>query len=263
MPTALSTRFGIDVSRVAGAVALHAPGAQLVMINRVIGLGFRPSLTEAALDDVIALYGALGVKKFLVSWCPLARPIAAMHWMAARGFRVDGELAKFYFRPTPRTRSLTSDLTVIHIDRSRAVEYGTLVARGHNDPPEFSAAHAATVGHPDWRHYLVLDGERPIGGGCLFLRDGVAWCGFASTVPEYRGRGAQAALLARRANDAANAGVELVCCEAAPDTAAYPSPSYRNMIRSGFTRAYVRPNMLYGGLSSAVPSSRLNSRDDG
>lgn len=130
------------------------------------------------------------------------------------------------------------------VDVSQAAVYGELVARGHGDVPELAAAHAATVGAPGWSHYLVHAGAVPIAGGCLFYQASMAWCGFAATLPEYRGRGAQGALLRHRVHDAASLGAEWVVCEAAPDTAERPGASYRNMMRAGFQRAYERPNVL-------------------
>ena len=41
MPSVLSSRFGIDVTRIAGAVALQASRTEIAMLNRVIGLGAR------------------------------------------------------------------------------------------------------------------------------------------------------------------------------------------------------------------------------
>ena len=133
-------------------------------------------------------------------------------------------LSKLYLRARAGV-SPASGPSVIEIDASRAAEYGVLVARAHDDLPEFASAHAATVGVAGWRHYLAVEDGRPIAGGCLFQRDGVAWCGFAGTLPEHRRKGAQTALLRRRVSDATRAEAELIASETVAETPTRPSPS--------------------------------------
>ena len=246
MPDSLAVRLGVDVSRVAGAVALRAAKVDILMLNRVVGLGFQSPLTETLLDHVIAHYRSSAVPRFLISWSPAATPPAAAAWMTARGFVERGAIAKLFLHARAKV-STTTGPSVIEIDASRAAEYGVLVARADDDPPEFASAHAATVGVAGWRHYLAVEDDRAIAGGCMFQRDGIAWCGFAGTLPEHRRKGAQTALLGRRANDAVRAGAELIACETVAETPTRPSPSYRNMIRVGFRQAYLRTEMLYDG----------------
>ena len=97
---------------------------------------------------------------------------------------------------------------------------------------EFAAIGAASRGS---RAFLAeLDGT-PIAAGSLIVYDGVALFAGASTVPEWRGRGAQAALLAARMDAAVHAGCDLAMMCAAPGSA-----SQRNAERLGFRIAYTR-----------------------
>ena len=79
----------------------------------------------------------------------------------------------------------------------------------------------------------------------MFVSGDRAWLDFAATLPEYRGRGAQAALLARRIVDAAQLGCRWLVVETAEETPQRGAPSFRNMLRFGFRQAYVRPNFIY------------------
>jgi predicted GNAT superfamily acetyltransferase len=72
----------------------------------------------------------------------------------------------------------------------------------------------------------------------------VAWCCFAGTVPEHRGKGAQRALLTQRVVDAASVGCAWVTCESLPGRPDAPSFSLANMLAVGFTPAYTRPSIL-------------------
>ena len=79
-----------------------------------------------------------------------------------------------------------------------------------------------------------LDGL-PIAAGSLAIHDGVALLAGASTIPEWRRRGAQRALLDSRVEYAARAGCVLVMICAEPGSA-----SQRNAERQGFRIAYTR-----------------------
>jgi GNAT superfamily N-acetyltransferase len=83
--------------------------------------------------------------------------------------------------------------------------------------------------------FLVeLDGQA-IATGALAIRDGVALFAGASTVPEYRRRGAQRALLESRFRFAIESGCDLAMIVTAPGSA-----SQRNAERQGFRVAYTR-----------------------
>ena len=79
-----------------------------------------------------------------------------------------------------------------------------------------------------------LDGT-PVAAAALAVHDGVALLAGASTRPEWRGRGAQAALLRARLRHAAEAGCDLAMMGAMPGGA-----SQRNAERQGFRIAYTR-----------------------
>ena len=79
-----------------------------------------------------------------------------------------------------------------------------------------------------------LDG-RPIAAGAISIREGVALMAGASTIPEWRGRGAQNALFSARLRCAATQGAGLAMIVAQPGSA-----SQRNAERHGFRIAYTR-----------------------
>jgi GNAT superfamily N-acetyltransferase len=79
-----------------------------------------------------------------------------------------------------------------------------------------------------------VDGQ-PAGGGTLSIRAGVAGLFGASTLPAYRNRGVQTALLNARLARAAELGCNLAACLAQPG-----SSSQRNVARQGFQTLYTR-----------------------
>lgn len=78
----------------------------------------------------------------------------------------------------------------------------------------------------------------------MFVGSRVGWLGIAATLPEYRRRGAQSALLAARIRAAGGSGCELVVTETGALVDGKPSNSYRNILRAGFELDYVRANYL-------------------
>jgi ribosomal protein S18 acetylase RimI-like enzyme len=81
---------------------------------------------------------------------------------------------------------------------------------------------------PDWRLYFIRQDGRAAAAAKLFLHDGIGYLADAATHPDFRSRGLQSALLRHRASVAAQAGVELICSQAA-----FGSISHRNMERVG------------------------------
>jgi ribosomal protein S18 acetylase RimI-like enzyme len=73
------------------------------------------------------------------------------------------------------------------------------------------------------------------GGATLALREGVAGLFGASTLPAFRNRGVQTALLKQRLASAAVEKCDLAVCIAAPGSA-----SQRNVMRLGFSVLYTR-----------------------
>jgi GNAT superfamily N-acetyltransferase len=82
-----------------------------------------------------------------------------------------------------------------------------------------------------------MDGQTA-GGGVLIMHDGIASLGGASTLPEFRNRGAQTALLRARLGFAAEHG-----CEVAMVTTLPGSTSQRNVERQGFRVVYTRSKL--------------------
>src|SRR5271168_4208285 len=88
---------------------------------------------------------------------------------------------------------------------------------------------------PHTECYLALVDGKPAAGGTLAMRDGVAGLFGASTLPEFRNRGLQTALLQVRLERARAAGCDLAVSLARPGGA-----SERNIARQGLQTLYTR-----------------------
>lgn len=94
---------------------------------------------------------------------------------------------------------------------------------------------AAAIGKPGWTHYLALFDGRPGAASVLYVSGDVADLFVATTMPPFRGRGAQSTLIRWRLADGQAANCTLATSQTVIDNA-----SPRNMARHGFEPLYYR-----------------------
>ncbi len=216
-----------DVARIGDATCLAVRRLPGRLFNRVVGL-----TTADALDEIAAFYGDT---KW---WISDSQGLEST--LEERGFVRDYGWMKFSRGVGPR--QARSDLDVVRVEPQRAGDFASVVVGGY-DLPEWTAPLAANVvGRPGWSCFVAYDGEAPAGAGALFVHQTAGWLGFGATLPAYRGRGAQSAILAARIEDARQQGCSIVITETGELEEGRPSSSYRNIVRAGFREAGVRPN---------------------
>jgi hypothetical protein len=167
--------------------------------------------------------------------------------MKHSGLKADGSGVAKFQRGLSQTAddSLQSDFEIHAVEPHDAALFGTVVQAGFDAPPAFASWFSGLVGRPRWRIYLAYDGNNPVASGAVFIDHGWAWMGIDATLPAYRRRGAQAALLSRRISDGLTAGVAGFTGETDRPGLGYEASqsSYRNFLRAGFWVAYTRDNI--------------------
>lgn len=207
-------------------------------LTQVFGLGIRDVPTEDDLARIESFFDGFGADTTIES-CPLAAP-SLLRWLPARGY-VPIELTSVLHRSLedvsnqsdprwPPVREITPDERGVWADRS---------AEGWATDPAFASVvrELAWIGaHGDGMHCFAAELEgRLVATGGLAIHGAVALLAGASTVPAFRGRGAQSALLAERLRFAQRADCRLAMMCAAPG-----STSQFNAERQGFHMAYTR-----------------------
>src|SRR5690349_6814619 len=66
--------LNLQVEQIGSAILLLAPNVDILLLNRVIGLGLREPATEALITAVIARFQAAGIRNFGVQLSPQAIP---------------------------------------------------------------------------------------------------------------------------------------------------------------------------------------------
>ncbi|HET7042728.1 MAG TPA: GNAT family N-acetyltransferase [Gemmatimonadales bacterium] len=226
------------------ATAFWMSKVDALTFNRVVGLGLEGAPSPKVVGEIVTAYEEAMVPRFFVQLAPLVTLAATAQVVTDLGFaRHDNwvRLVRDVAPPGP----VPTDLRVEEIQEDRAALLGEVVCTGFGMGPELAPAVARVVGMPGWKCYLAFDGDRPVASGVLAVDGRIGWMGFAATLPDARGRGAQSALIARRILDARGAGCEFCCAETDEQTPERQAPSYRNVLRAGFEVGYLRPNYLY------------------
>jgi GNAT superfamily N-acetyltransferase len=207
-------------------------------VTQTFGLGLFEQLTPAALDRIERFFldrGAVAVHEV----SPLAG-LATLDLLCARGYRPI-ELSSVMHRAVdPPAPKVESAVTVRVAAPEETALWTDVSARGwaYQNPElldflrDFGAV--AFARKHSVQFIAELDGQ-PGAAGSLSLHDGVALFGGASTLPEFRRRGLQAALLEARMRYAFEHGYPLAMMVAEAG-----SQSQRNAERKGFRIAYTR-----------------------
>jgi GNAT superfamily N-acetyltransferase len=228
-----------------GATWMECAGAYAVFeganspITQSFGLGLFEPISPAALDRVEAFFldrGALVVHEV----SPLAG-IATLDLLCTRGYRPI-EQSSVLYQPVerPATKTHPDGVMVRLAGVEEAASWAQINARGwgHEHPElldflgEFGPV--AFAREHTVNFIAELDG-RPGAVGALSLHEGVALFAGATTLPEMRRRGLQAALLERRLRYAFEHGYDLAMMVAEAGSQSQP-----NAERKGFRIAYTR-----------------------
>ena len=245
IPATIASTLGAGHRPLGDGLLVHAT-ADVLMFNRVLGLGVATPARERDVDDAVEHFTRTGARRFMVQVAPSAQPATFVSWLEARGFYRHNHwirLARDLSAPFPEPRS---DLRILPIGRQHAGAVGRMGAEAFSYPPELAAFTSCLVGSDGWTFFgAFADGDGGLAGvAAMHIQGAAAWFGFAATQKELRGRGAQSALIAARLEAARRAGCRWACVETAADTPEKPNPSTRNLRRLGFTDAYERPNWV-------------------
>lgn len=242
-PASLAEALGVQVLAIGDAMGLMVAKIDAAEFNRVLGLGLDQPARPEHLDEIVARYRPLGLRRARFQLSPHAEPRSELpRWLAERGMaKVPGGWTK-RARSTQDLPEVVSDLAVIDAADAPG-EFGRIACAGFGMPPPLAAWLDALVGRPDWRCFLAVDGGQPVSAGALFLGDGFGWLGIGASLPQARGRGGQGLLMRHRIEAARTAGAPWAITETgAPGPGEQPGPSYRNMERYGFHEVCLRPN---------------------
>lgn len=243
-PPDFAAKHGISWREVGGATALTLKALPTAaLLNRVIGLGIREPATEAMIAELIEQH-TRDKTVLCISVGPSAKPAQLPDWLKARGFVHTSNLAKM-IRGTEPAPQVETDLRIEPVDETTTAQFGTVVQVAFGMPAWTAEWFAYWTEHPDVYGFLAYDGDEPVGGGALVVSGEWGSLGAGGTLPDYRRRGSQSAIFARRIQKGIEMGCRWLTTETGESTPERPNPSYNNMVRTGFKLAYLQSWYVY------------------
>jgi GNAT superfamily N-acetyltransferase len=224
-------------------------------VGRAIGCGLTEPLTPAHLEHIEEFYFSRGTDA-RIDVTPLADD-ELFPMLYERGYRLE-ELNNVLARelaPGERFNDTAADgITIRAAEKTEAGVCARVLAESFSAPdfapliePMFRAAHIALVAEaegPEGKKIVAT------GNASISRRHRMTALHGAGTLPAYRGRGIQTALLGRRLNQAIKAE-----CTLAVIVTRGATTSMRNAERLGFTLAYTKAVVKKPAPKSEAPSS--------
>lgn len=213
-------------------------------IGHACGLGFDGPVTATDLDRLEEFYRSRGAPA-QVDLCPLTDP-SLMELVKARGYGIH-ELNNVLYRSLDKNE-LAAEVPGVCIRRSKPEEAGTfseILSRcffENGDAPDgFADMLAPLFRFPEALTFLAdVDGVAVAASAGRVIPEHRIFALFgAGTLPDFRGRGIQTALLRTRMKAAAETGCELAVVVTQGGTI-----SYRNCVRVGFEVAYSKATLI-------------------
>jgi GNAT superfamily N-acetyltransferase len=244
-PPSIRSMLGISATRIGGGVALSMRHDVTGFWSKALGFGFDAPITDAVIGEVVDFYRAEGSQGAVIQIAPSVLPPDWDDICAHYDLKPDSPWVKLAcpidaFQPG-RTR-----MRVGPVAPDAAQEWASVILRGFGMPEDGLAEMlAATVDVPGFQPFAVWDGDDMVAGANLFVHGEVGSLNAAATLPVYRNRGAQSALLAARASRAADAGCRWLIAETGEPAPGSTNPSLDNMRRAGLRPLYSRQNWIW------------------
>jgi GNAT superfamily N-acetyltransferase len=214
-------------------------------LTQAFGLGLNGPVTEADMAAMEDFYR--GHKSAVnIETCPLADP-SLLKLLNERGYRPI-EYSNVFVRELTDddSRARPNSLSEVRVRRpaeDEAESYSLVVVKSFFEnteiPPELLNIFKSCFYAAGAFFFLAEIGGVAAGGGMMSIHRGVTSLGGAGTLPEFRNRGVQRALLLARIALAAESGCDLAMVATSPG-----SGSQRNVERLGFRVVYTRTKFM-------------------
>ncbi|WP_454858081.1 GNAT family N-acetyltransferase [Rhizobium binxianense] len=220
-----------------GGCAISLPSAPAIGLNRILGL-----TTREYLDGAYSWMRARTGNRFLQVNTDTASD-EVKHWIQSKGLVPHGPGWAKLSRSADAVSLPSQDAVKTRKVRSDEAEvFGAMMCAGFGFPERLTALWAAIVGRDGWSCFYALNGNTPVGTGAMFASGSFAWLGGETTVPSFRNRGAQKALIQARLGDGVARGVSTFVVETEVPSADKASISNANLAKLGFKPVYNRSN---------------------
>jgi hypothetical protein len=249
-PPEIAKELGMKVFQMWGGVAsLMLNDPTNGFWSRIVGIGIDRSISIDFLEAIDSLYIANGYAntgghKITLQISPIAKPEDYEGVLEFNGYKRGHTWVKL-LRELHDIPDADTDLHIRELDREDVPEYGRVYWEGFGLAfPPFTDWMNAHVGLSDWKMYGAFDGPKLVAVSAMYARGDVACLSGSTTLPFYRKRGAQSAMMVARLKAAAEMDLSWASTETGSETIDRPNSSLHNMNRMGFEVLYERYNWL-------------------
>lgn len=222
-----------------GGCAISLPRAPAIGLNRILGLG-----TPEDLEEAYAWMSSKAGNRFLQVNVDAATD-ELKHWIQSKGMAAYGPgWAKLRRDASAGSLPPSGDVKTRKVRPDQAELFGAMMCAGFSFPENLAALWSSIVGRDGWSCFFALDGEIPAGTGAMFASGSFAWLGGGTTVPSFRNRGAQKALIHARLQEGAVQGVSTFVVETEAPSPEKANISNANLTKMGFVHCYNRSNFI-------------------
>lgn len=230
----------VAAARLGGGVVLHMRHDPIQYWSKA--LGFTDAATPDLVDQVLDFYRSQNASSATLQFAPELLPEDFPRTAAARGLTEAGSLAKLGCE-VKEIPPVATGLRIARVAKDDAAAWGELIMTSFGAPgTPLSQMIANSVAQPGFQAFAAWDGTTMVAGGNLFVHGDVASINTGGTLPAYRSRGAQSALIAARMDAAREAGCRWVFAEAGLPSPGEESSSLNNLRRAGLEVLYQRRN---------------------
>lgn len=234
----------------ATAIRLAGGGIATSMANDPVqywskALGFQRPIDRDAIAEIVDFYRAARTPSATIQIAPDLLPDDWDEICASFGLTPGSSWVKLSGSSAAASDSplAATSLRVGAVADGDLEEWADVVFRGFGMPPEHLASMAvASARRGAIEPFAAWIDDRLVAGASLAIVDGVAALLGAATLPEFRGLGAQSALIAVRAQAAREAGIDELFAETGRPSVDGANASLNNLVRAGLVPIYDRVN---------------------
>jgi len=241
VPEESKIALGFKMEEVNGIVCSICSSEPSILINRCFVTNLEALRENATIEKVKQLYKDAGIGEFFMHVAHNTPDIESK--LQQSGMKKSRGWMKFKRGNQPAV-ARNAELSIREIGPEDAEAFAKIVVPCFDLTEASIPLIASVVNHPDYHIYMGFDGDAPAATGGVFYKDGIAHCDFGSTHRDFRGRGFQGALLARRINDAIQMGAKNLYTATGEAVPGDPQHSYKNIMRYGFEENYLRENWV-------------------
>ena len=238
--------LGIETARIGGGVCLSVRHDVTGYWSKALGFGVTEPVTDELVDELVAFYRAEKAPGAVIQIAPARLPEDWPEICRRHGLTPTSPWIKLAGAVDSVQMSHTTDLSIRPVDACDYPLWAATALRGCGLPTDgWSDMLAEALAHPGFRPFAAWDGDEMVAAANLFVHGPVGSLNATATLDTHRNRGAQSALIAARAKEAANAGCRWLCAETGKPGDGEVNPSLTNLVRSGLQPLYERENWAW------------------